>query len=199
MDEKLTKEQKTNLKVWAVQRDELLKEVQNLKISEEKLQKRNIELANSNTDIEDRMNVIKGRIEELKVRESEIPTVISTEIALLETKKTTLESEITLLDKVIRVLVPQKSSLEADVTKALATLNVVKGETLLLDRVVDRVTKVSKNNTDKINLLVSDLDKSLKEIIAVNKKNVFETNIVIEKLPKMIMEAQKHGLIKNKI
>jgi len=199
MDEKLTKEQKTNLKVWAVQRDELLKEVQNLKISEEKLQKRNIELANSNTDIEDRMNVIKGRIKESKVRESEISTVISTEIALLETKKTTLESEITLLDKVIRVLVPQKSSLEADVTKALATLNVVKGETLLLDRVVDRVTKVSKNNTDKINLLVSDLDKSLKEIIAVNKKNVFETNIVIEKLPKMIMEAQKHGLIKNKI
>ena len=197
--EDLTKEQKTNLKVWAVQRDELLKEVQNLKISEEKLQKRNIELANSNTDIEDRMNVIKGRIKESKVRESEISTVISTEIALLETKKTTLESEITLLDKVIRVLVPQKSSLEADVTKALATLNVVKGETLLLDRVVDRVTKVSKNNTDKINLLVSDLDKSLKEIIAVNKKNVFETNIVIEKLPKMIMEAQKHGLIKNKI
>ena len=36
-------------------------------------------------------------------------------------------------------------------------------------------------------------------IVSVNKKNVAETNIVIDKLPKMIMEAQKHGLIKNKI
>ena len=159
----------------------------------------NKDLANSNTDIETRMNVIIGRIEELKIKESELPAVISKEVALLESKKTTLESEIPLLNKIIEILKPQKDSLESDIEKALATFNTIKEETLLLDKVVDRVTQISKGNTDKINLLVSDLETSLVEIIEVNRKNVLETNIVIDKVPKMIMEAQKHGLIKNKI
>ena len=198
MDE-FTTEQKDSLKTWAEQRDEILLEIGNSKVINEKLQAVNKDLANSNTDIETRMNVIIGRIEELKIKESELPAVISKEVALLESKKTTLESEIPLLNKIIEILKPQKDSLESDIEKALATFNTIKEETLLLDKVVDRVTQISKGNTDKINLLVSDLAKSLEEIIAVNRKNVLETNIVIDKVPKMIMEAQKHGLIKNKI
>jgi len=198
MDE-FTTEQKDSLKTWAEQRDEILLEIGNSKVINEKLQAVNKDLANSNTDIETRMNVIIGRIEELKIKESELPAVISKEVALLESKKTTLESEIPLLNKIIEILKPQKDSLESDIEKALATFNTIKEETLLLDKVVDRVTQISKGNTDKINLLVSDLETSLVEIIEVNRKNVLETNIVIDKVPKMIMEAQKHGLIKNKI
>ncbi len=69
----------------------------------------------------------------------------------------------------------------------------------MLDKVVDRVTQVSKKNSDEIDLLVKNLAVSLEEIINVNKKNVFETNIVIDKVPKMIMECQKKGLINKKI
>ena len=82
--------------------------------------------------------------------------------------------------------------------KALTTFEAIKGESLLLNKVVDKVTVVSKTNSDKIDLLVSNLAKSLEEIIKVNKKNVFETNVVIEKLPVILMELQKHGLIKNR-
>ena len=198
MDE-FTTEQKAKLKTWAGQRDEILLEIQNLRVAEEKSRVKNKELTDSNTDIEARMNVIIGRIKELKIKESELPKVISKEVAFLESKKTTLESEIPLLIKIIEVLKPQKVSLESDIEKSLAIFNTVKEETLLLDKIVDRVTQVSKENTGKINLLVSDLEKSLEEIIAVNRKNVLETNIVIDKVPKMIMECQKHGLIKNKI
>lgn len=197
--EEFTKEQKAQLKTWAEQRDELLLMIQNLRVEQEKLQVLNKELANANSDIEARMNVIKGRIEELALKEKEYISLISKELSLLESKKTTLESEITLLKKTIDVLTPQKDSLETDIEKALSVFNIVKGETLLLDQVVDRVTTVSKKNQEKIDLLVHNLAKSLEEIIEVNRKNVFETNIVIDKVPKMIMEAQKHGLIKNKI
>ena len=72
---------------------------------------------------------------------------------------------------------------------------VVTGQSVLVDHVV----RVSKNNVTLVEDLVSKLAKSLEEIVAVNKKNVFETNVVIEKLPAMLVEAQKHGLIKNKI
>ena len=198
MDE-FTTEQKDSLKTWAEQRDEVLLEIETSRVTNEKLQIVNKELADSNTDIEARINVIIGRIEELKIKESELPKVISKEVALLESKKTTLESEVILLGKMIEILKPQRDSLEVSIEKALVTFETIKEETLLLDKVVDRVTQVSKENTGKINLLVSDLGKSLEEIIAVNRKNVLETNIVIDKVPKMIMECQKHGLIKNKI
>ena len=197
--EEFTKEQKAQLKTWAEQRDELLLMIQNLRVEQEKLQVLNKELANANSDIEARMNVIKGRIEELSLKEKEYISLIPKELSLLESKKTLLESELNLLQKTINALVPQKASLETDIEKALSVFNIVKGETLLLDQVVDRVTSVSKKNQERIDLLVHNLAKSLEEIIEVNRKNAFETNIVIDKVPKMIMEAQKHGLIKNKI
>jgi len=198
MAEEFTKEQKAKLVTWAEQRDELLSEISILRAAEEKLRATNKELASSNSDIEARMNEIRGRIEELKIKENELPAVISKEVAFLESKKSTLEAEITVLGKLLEVLKPQKGALEADIEKALAIFEVIKGETLLLDKVVDRVTMVSKGNSDKIELLVSNLATSLEEIIAVNKKNVSETNLVIQKLPVMMMELQKAGLLKSR-
>jgi len=199
MNPELTTEQKDKLKTWAEQRDSLLSEISNLRITEETLQKTNKELAASSTEIHKKMDEIRGRIEELKIKESELPLVVSKEVAFLQSKKSTLESEITNLSKIVDILDKQKASLNEDVLFALSNFEVLKGETLLLDKVVDRVTQVSLTNKDRINSLVDSLATSIEEIIEVNRKNVFETNIVIDKVPKMIMEAQKHGLIKNKI
>ena len=197
--DEFTSEQKENLKTWAGQRDSILLEISVSRTENERLQNINKDLASSYTDIETRMIEIRGRIEELKIKENELPLVISKEVAFLQSKKNTLESEITSLSKIVEILTSQKTSLEADVSFALSAFDVVKGETFLLDKIVDKVTTVSQDNTAKIDLLVKNLATSLEEIISVNKKNVAETNIVIDKLPKMIMEAQKHGLIKNKI
>jgi len=198
MAEEFTTEQKQQLKTWAEQRDELLSGISVLKTEKEKLESKNKELASSRSEIEAAMNVIKGRIEELKIKEKELPEVISKEVAFFQSKKTSLESEITVLQKLLNVLQPQKEGLEADIANALAVFEVIKGETLLLDKVVDKVTVVSKQNTDKINTLVTGLAASLEEIIAVNKKNVQETNVVLDKLPRLLMDMQKRGLIKPK-
>jgi len=193
-----TEEQNEKLVTWAQQRDALLLENSNLQIENEKLQSIGKELANSNTDIETRMNEIVGRIEELKIKEVELQPLISKDIASLKAEKAAIEAQIPLLEKILEDLALKKSSLQTDIGFALSTFEIIKDEALLLDKVVDRVTLVSAGNVEKIDLLVSNLATSLEEIIEVNRKNVFETNVVIEKLPKMIMEAQKHGLIKNK-
>jgi uncharacterized protein (DUF3084 family) len=197
MDE-LTSEQKTQLETWAGQRDAFLSELSTLQTASEGLQSKNKDLANSNTAIEHHMCEVQGRIEELKIRESELFSVIPKEVAFLESNKAVLQAEVSMLEKLIVTLTSQKESLENDIALELATFDTIKGETLLLDKVVDRVTTVSQGNINKIDLLVTNLATSLEEIIEVNRKNVFETNVVIEKLPAMIMEAQKHGLIKNK-
>ena len=198
MDTEITPEQKAQLKTWAGQRDELLLEISNLRTAEEKLKKDNENLTASFTDIENRKLEIQGRIEELKIKEAELPLLISKEVASLESRKKSLEAVIQNLEKIIPILTEQKESLERDVSFELVTFNTVKDEALLLDKVVDRVTQVSAENTKRIDDLVVGLSKSLEEIIEVNKKNVFETNIVIDKLPTMLMELQKHGLIKHR-
>jgi predicted nucleic acid-binding Zn-ribbon protein len=199
METEITPEQKAYLATFAGRRDAALLEISNLQIAKEKLEKSNKEIAISYSDTEARMNKVLGRIEELTKKEAELPLLIARDIVSLESRKTCLATEVTSLTKMIDVLTVQKASLEKDVSSALTTFNTVKDETLLLDRVVDHVTKVSVDNARDINMIVADLKKSLEEIIAVNKKNVFETNVVIEKLPAMLVEAQKHGLIKNKI
>jgi seryl-tRNA synthetase len=199
METEITPEQKAYLATFAGRRDAALLEISNLQIAKEKLEKSNKEIAISYSDTEARMNKVLGRIEELTKKEAELPLLIARDIVSLESRKTCLATEVTSLTKMIDVLTVQKASLEKDVSSALATFTIIKDETLLLDRVVDHVTKVSVDNARDINMIVADLKKSLEEIVAVNKKNVFETNLVIEKLPAMLVEAQKHGLIKNKI
>jgi len=199
MNQEITPEQKDQLNTWAGQRDAILLEISNLELEQEKIKTENINLTSSSTDIHDRMKVIQGRIDELEKQEAKLPLLISKEVANLESKKTLLESEVTNLGKIITILVDQKASLEEDVSFALSAFDTVKDEALLLHKIVGHVTEVSGENIKKIDDLVIGLSKSLEEIIEVNRKNVFETNIVIDKVPKMIMEAQKHGLIKNKI
>jgi len=197
--EEITPEQKSQLKTWAGQRDTLLSEISNLQTAKEKLVTSNKEMAEAHSNMNDNMNQVIGRIEELKKKEAELPLLISKEIASLQARKTCLETEITNLSKLVEVLTVQKTSLEKDVSSALATFTVVKDEAITLDGVVDHVVRVSKNNETFINDLVQKLGKSLEEIIEVNKKNVSETNVVIDKLPRMLVEAQKHGLISNKL
>lgn len=197
--EEITPEQKAYLATFAGRRDAALLEISNLQIAKEKLEKTNKELANSCSDMEVKMNQIVGRIEELKKKEAELPLLVSKEIASLQSHKATLENTITNLTQMVKVLSEQKTSLEKDVSSALNTFNTVKDETLQLDKVVDHVTKVSLDNARDINMIVADLKKSLEEIIAVNKKNVLETNVVLDKLPRMLVEAQKHGLISKKL
>jgi len=199
MNPEFTKEQNNQLKTWAEQRDEFLFENSNLKNEIEKKQTLNKELANSNSDIETRISESRGRFEELKIKEEEYKPVISTEIALLEAKKSGLEVCVSSLNRLNEILSNQKISLEKDISFALSTFETVKDEALLLGKIVDKVTTVSNDNSNRINTLVDNLSKSLEEIIEVNRKNVLETNIVINKVPKLIMEAQKNGLIKNKI
>ena len=198
-DQEITPEQKDQLNTWAGQRDAILLEISNLELEQEKIKTENINLTSSSTDIHDRMKVIQGRIDELEKQEAKLPLLISKEVANLESKKTLLESEVTNLGKIITILVDQKASLEEDVSFALSAFDTVKDEALLLHKIVGHVTEVSGENIKKIDDLVTGVSDSLEEIIEVNRKNVFETNIVIDKVPKMIMEAQKHGLIKNKI
>ena len=199
MEPENTPEQNAQLETWAGKRDSILLEISNLQIGKESLEKVNKDLAASSTDIETRMNVIRGRIEELQIKERELPELIRKDVASLQAQKSNLESEIRLLSSLVPILTDQKDSLKKDVDSELAVFEAVKGTALSLEKVVSHVTAVSIENEKRIADIVDKLGTSLEEIVEVNRKNVKETNIVIEKVPAMLVELQKHKLIGKKI
>lgn len=199
MSNEITPEQKAQLTTWAGQRDIILLEISALQTEKEKLESKNKELAESSVDIDKRMNITLGRIQELENKERELPELISKSIASLNTEKSNLETQIPLLNSLVNILEAQKESLKKDVASELNVFSEIKETALSLEKVVSHVTVVSDENKKKINSLVLDLEKSLEEIIKVNKKNVEETNIVIDKVPRMLVEIQKKGLARHKL
>lgn len=199
MEQEITPEQKEHLETWAGKRDSLISEISNLQNQKDKLEERNKELVNSYSDIELRAHETIGRLAELQKKEAELPALISKEIASLEARKSVLETEITNFSKMIDILSTQKTSLEKDVTLALSNFNTIKGESLLLEKIVDHVTQVSEKNKFVIEDLVESIKKSSQEVIDINQKNVSETNMVLQKLPAMLVELQKNKLIKARI
>jgi|AntAceMinimDraft_6_1070360.scaffolds.fasta_scaffold17113_3 chromosome segregation ATPase len=195
MEPEINPEQKAHLNSWAGQRDAILLEISGLKTDKADLQKVNIELLNSNKDVEDRMNVVKGRIEELQIKEKELPEKILKEIASLQSQKSTLEAEIPLLKGTIKILSEHKDSLEKEVASELKTFESIKGNALSLEKVVSHVTEVSEANEKRITSISENLIENLEKIVEVNKKNVEETNYVLDKLPKMMVDLQRRGLI----
>ena len=195
MEPEINPEQKAHLNSWAGQRDAILLEISGLKTDKADLQKVNIELLNSNKDVEDRMNVVKGRIEELQIKEKELPEKILKEIASLQSQKSTLEAEIPLLKGTIKILSEHKDSLEKEVASELKTFESIKGNALSLEKDVSHVTEVSEANEKRITSISENLIENLEKIVEVNKKNVEETNYVLDKLPKMMVDLQRRGLI----
>lgn len=199
MEIEITPEQKAQLTTWASQRDNILSEISALQDAKATLEKSVSDKADSFKDIEDRMNQVLGRIEELNKKEAELPALISTKILSLEKAKTILETEVTSLTKDVSNLKLRKEEIEKDILLAISIFGSIKDETSSLEKIVGHVTKVSSDNETIINGLVENLKKSIQDMIDVNEKNVKEAGIILDKLPRMMMELQKSKLIINKI
>lgn len=195
----ITTEQKMQLATWAEQRDSILLEISNLRTEKEKLESINKELAESNSDIEIRMNEIVGRIDELLKKEIDLIPLRLKEVSDLESRKTCLESEITSLDNLIKRLQPQKDNLEVSIAFLTDTFKSINDRVGLLDKVIGHVTQISDKNIIVIENFVSSLKKEIQVLIDLNKVNVDKTNFVISELPKVFLEVQRKSLIREKI
>lgn len=197
--EEITPEQKAYLETFAGKRDAALLEISNLRNQSESLASLNKLLAASNTEIQTQVQQAVGRLTELDKIEKEYDDVVSGSLTKHLIEKTRLESEVTNLQKLVAVLTPQKESLQKDISSLTEIFNTVNNRVGVLDKVVDHVTRISEQNSNTIESLVSGLKLSLKELTDINESNVIKTNQVLDKLPKMLVELQRTHLIKNKI
>jgi len=199
MNPEITMEQQAQLNTWASQRDAILLEISGLENIKGVLLKTNREIAESNKDIADRENVIRGRIEELKINELELPKLLRKEILPLEKEKTLLESKVTSLQKEASLLEEQKMSLRKDIVASLEIFDSLHEKSGTLEKVIGCAVKVSEQNEKDIKKLVDGIISGMEELVSKNNEAILTTNNVIEQLPKVFLEVQRKSLIRNVI
>jgi len=192
----ITVEQREQLKTWASQRDVLLSEISILRDEKLGLEKGIKEVSDSHTKVIYDTNVIEGRILELKKKEKEIELSIDVELAKKIVDKKVLENQIPLLEKQVVILESQKESLIKSIEIMQSVNSGFAVKNIELEKQIGSIIRLSEKNVSVVNSLMESLKLSSKELIDINIKNVKEANVVIDKLPRMVVELQKHGLIK---
>lgn len=187
----LTPGQKKQIEAWASIRDSSLGEISILKTEKESLIKTNLELAQSNKDIQTRIDQSIGRLSELKQKEDDYANMVSREIVVLEKQKSLLVGEIPGLKQVIVGLISKKEELISTIGILTSVHGEVFNRTAALEGIVDYVKRVSSESITEIELVFKNLKESGEALIAVNNKNVVETNDAIQKIPKAILEYRR--------
>lgn len=194
--EPFTPEQNNQLKSWASERDSILSEIANLRTESSVLKVKNDNLAQSNTEIADKINLSLGRLAELEIKDAEMVSKVSSDISGLTTEKAALQSEVSSLKNEIETLNSKKDNIIQTINFATDVYGKVFERTNLLDRVIGHVVTVSDENIAKVNNLTANLSESIQKVLDVNEANVEKTNYVITELPKIFFAMQKHAPIK---
>lgn len=196
MPPEITPDQKVQLDTWASQRDAILAEISVLQIAKDALIVENKKLANSNTEIDARMNVTLGKIAELETKEREFATLVSIDVANLEKQKAVLEADIAGLNRSVGALTTQKTGLEASVAFLVETFKSINERVGLLESVVNHVTVISDRNVGIIGSMTESVKSSLSNLIEAQNAAVEKSNFVISELPKVFLEVQRKSLVR---
>lgn len=194
--EPLTQEQTIQIKSWVDERDSILNDIAIKRDINAKLTANNVALAESNTDLSDRINASKVRLEEVLKKEEEVINRMSPELAASITFKAEIDSKIEVLEKDIKNLTSQKDLLIETINNYKDIYERVFERAEVLDKVVDHVTSVSTKNSREIEILLEGVKTSTQSIIDINKKNVEQSNYVISEMPKIFFALQREAPIK---
>jgi chromosome segregation ATPase len=194
-----TPEQNVQLTSWASERDSILSEISVKRDELKNLTKQNENLAQSNTDLTDRINQSIGRLRELDKKEKELQVMVSSEVSVLFMQKSALQSEVTAITRQVEMLETQKNVLTHDITTFKDVYDRVVDRTAALDNIMNHVVAITDENIRKVDILMGNLAGSIQKVLDVNEANVNKANMVIMEMPKMFFELQKHQPLKKPI
>ena len=194
-----TPEQNAQLTSWASERDSILSEIAVKRDELKNLTKQNENLAQSNTDLTNRINQSIGRLRELEKKEKEIQVMVSAEVSVLFMQKSALQSEVTAITKQVEMLDTQKRVLTYDITTFKDVYDRIVDRTAALDNIMNHVVAISDENIRKVDILMGNLAGSIQKVLDVNEANVNKANMVIMEMPKMFFELQRQQPLKKPI
>lgn len=187
----MTPQQQRQIDVWVQQRDAILHDIGVAKEEFSSLLKQNETLGESNKEIESRILVLSGRIEELQKKEEELKSLTSKDVADLTARKSVLETEVLAKEKEVSNLELRKSSLLETIEGLTKVHDKVFDRAASLNEVVEHVVRVSEGNLGGIKEYFDTLKKSMDEIIALNDEHVKNSKAITEKMPLFLAQISR--------
>jgi len=185
----LTLQQKKELDSWSTKRDSILKEIGVISTQLEEKNKKSVELSESNTEIETRINQGKGRLIEIEEKEKERSKLISKEVSDLQIEKSTLQVEVSSLKKEVGGLKSEKGVLIEVIDSLKKVHSDIFTKANGLDKIVEQVNRMTATNISDFKLFFEELKNTVQSVIDGNKKVISETNIMVQKVPKILREV----------
>lgn len=189
-----TPEMDKNLKTWAEQRDTILLEISKLNIEKERITKDNKNLASSNTDIQNQVSQVEGRLIELNKNDGEFKKLISKEVSALIVQKSNLEIEIFNQNKELSKLKETKEEINRDILLAITVNDDVFQRTGILKEIVEHVTKISSENIVEINNLTFSLKDIFSKILGLSTENIKAHTRILNEIPTLFVELKRKSL-----
>ena len=163
-------DQQAQLKSWAEQRDALLNDIANKTTERDILAKRNKELGQSSGNLETKVNQLIGRLEELRKKEKEAEDMTSKEILMLTIKKTKLEAANENFEKHNNIQQLKLDSIKKQIRTLTDLHDRVFSRVGVLDKVLERVTRINAKNIEESNTLVSSLKENVEKVLDTTNK-----------------------------
>jgi chromosome segregation ATPase len=192
----MTPEQTKQLASWVSQRDLILVDIGNKKTEQEKLTKTNLELAGSNTEIQNKVQQSIGRLEELEKKEIQNSEKLSIRRYELYVEKTQLETQIEGLKKEIGLLECERITLIGMFEDLKSVHADILGNANEMNKTVGENVKLNSQSTIEIRNLLNDIKGEVQKIHDVNSENVEKTNRVIAEIPRIVFDSHKPQIIK---
>ncbi len=149
------------IKSWSEQRDTLLLEISHLKTTKENLTKSNVELANSNSEIQNSISYKRGKLDTLDLEEKNRNKIVSKELYNLIVNKSKVEINKANLTKDVEELSAKKKSLQDDINSLIPVYDRVTWQVEALNDTISHVVRVNTENIKDVNILISDMKSAL--------------------------------------
>lgn len=169
-------------------------EVASLRDEKHKLQKNVSELAESKTLIINKINYFNGQSEELKKKEEEIKQTLSTDISVLQIKKTELEGTISSVKKEIESIYKEKGVVEESIKIFKDYKANIKDGNNLVDHIVEHVSRINSQNVKEVDDFMIELKDKVAKIIFLSSSNIEKHNLILDEIPRLFVELQRKSL-----
>ncbi len=187
----LTPAQLKVIQTWTEQRDSLLREIGQFSAELEVVTKSTKEKGLALADLNQSIAEVRGRLAEITALETRMSTSLPNEIAVLEMRKSRLQSECALLDETIAAGANKHQATVFAIEVLEKAHDVMKDQSAIVNRVVGEIIQTSEVHTSEMKTIMTEIKAISDQVVDRGNENVAQTNIVLEKLPRYIFELQK--------
>lgn len=194
-----TPEQANALRSWADQRDEILREIGQLETRRRELDESVVAASASFADLQVRIGEARGRLAEIDAAEEIARASVAADVAAMHAEKSALDVAVTSAKAELASVREEHDRTLGNIADLAAFRDATFGKLREASEAADASGRVSREAMEDVAALLDRLKAGVRQILDLNAENVGATNEVIRKLPAMLVELQRHKLIRVKL